>query len=251
VPAGALRVECPAFPEEPAVQKVYLSVYLPKDWDYLGSTGPWTDELVWDIMPAGLKPRANQTDSWLITQWVRQGLPVQGNPEENFPTDGRQYLFSTVGPADPPAGALRLVAVGHDWLAAGVVAVIVVIGVLLMFTRAAVRLVAAGGFVVLLVLTGVFAPTFARQAINMVMAAAVIVVLVLWALWYILWTRPRDPRVIARREAREAARLAAAQARAAAPSAPPSPPRASPPSGGATGSPPAAGGGGEGGSDHA
>jgi len=247
VPAGALKVECPAFPEEPAVQKVYLSVYLPKDWDYLGSTGPWTDELVWVVTPSGLKPRANQTDPWLITNWVRQGLSVQGNPEENFPTDGRQYLFSTVGPADPPAGALRLVAVDHDWLAAGVVAAIGIIGVLLMFTRAAVRLVAAGGFVVMLVLTGVFAPTFARQAINMVMAAAVIVVLVLWTLWYILWTRPRDPRLIARREAARQA----AQARAAAPSAPPSPPRASPPSGGATGSPPAAGGGGEGGSDHA
>jgi len=247
VPAGALRVECPAFPEEPAVQKVFLSVYLPKDWDYLGSTGPWTDELVWAIARYGLMPVASQTDGSLISGWVRQGLSVQGNPEENFPTDGRQYLFSTVGPADPPAGALRLVAVDHDWLAAGVVAAIGIIGVLLMFTRAAVRLVAAGGFVVMLVLTGVFAPTFARQAINMVMAAAVIVVLVLWTLWYILWTRPRDPRLIARREAARQA----AQARAAAPSAPPSPPRASPPSGGATGSPPPAGGGGEGGSDHA
>ncbi|MCX5655830.1 MAG: hypothetical protein NTY65_14420, partial [Planctomycetota bacterium] len=118
VPAGALRVECPAFPEEPAVQKVYLSVYLPNHWDYLGSAGPWTDELVWAIMPAGLKPRARQDDPSLIKGWVRQGLVVQGNPEENFPTDGRHYLFSTVGPADPPAGALRLVAVEHNWLAA-------------------------------------------------------------------------------------------------------------------------------------
>jgi len=227
VPAGALRVECPAFPEEPAVQKVFLSVYLPKEWDYLGSTGPWTEEIAWRFTPAGLRPLAHQADSWLITEWVRRGLPVQGNPEENFPTDGWQYLFSTVGAADPPAGALRLVAVEHNWLAAGVVSVILVIGIILAFTRVAVRLVASGGFVVLLVLTGVFAPTFARQAINLVMMAAVIVVLVIWVLWYILWTRPRDPRVIARRQVRTA------------PPAPPSPPPASPPSSG------------EGGSDHA
>jgi hypothetical protein len=237
VPAGALRVECPAFPEEPAVQKVFLSVYLPKDWDYLGSTGPWTDELIWVVTRSGLRPVANQEDSWLITNWVRHGLSVQGNPEENFPTDGRQYLFSTVGPADPPAGALRLVAVDHDWLAAAVVATLLGLGILLMFTRAAVRLVAAGAFVVAVVLAGVFAPTFARQAISFVMFAAVFVVLVLWTLWYILWTRPRDPRVIARREAREAARLAAAQARKAPP-----PPPASPPSGSQ---------GGQGGSSHA
>jgi hypothetical protein len=131
------------------------------------------------------------------------------------------------------------VAVDHAWLAAAVVAVIVLIGLVLTFTRAAVRLVAAGGFVVLLVLAGVFAPTFARQAINLVMMAAVIVVLVIWALWYILWTRPRDPRVIARRQAREAAHLVAAQVRKAPPPAPPSPPPpppASPPSGGEGGS---------------
>jgi len=237
VPAGALCVECPAFPEEPAVQKVYLSVYLPKEWDYLGSRGPWTEEIAWRFTPAGLRPLAHQTDASLITKWVRQGLAVQGNPEENFPIDGRQYLFSTVGAADPPAGALRLVAVDHTWLAVAVVVVISGLGIVLMFTRAAVRLIAAGGFVVLVVLTGVFAPTFAQQAFNFVTFAAVFMVLVLWALWYILWTRPRDPRVIARREAREAARIAAAQVRTP-PSAPPPPP-ASPPSGG------------EGGSDHA
>jgi hypothetical protein len=248
VPAGSLKVECPAFPEEPAVQKVYLSVYLPKDWDYLGSRGPWTDELVWAVTRSGLKPKARQDDPSLITGWVRQGLAVQGNPEENFPTDGHHYLFSTVGAADPPAGALRLVAVDHDWLAAAVVAVVLVIGIILMFTRAAVRLVAAGGLVVLVVLTGVFAPTFARQAINSVMLAAVFVVLVLWALWYILWTRPHDPRLIANRKVREAARTGAVQARNASP-----PPPASPPSGGQggpTGTPPPAGGS-EGGSDHA
>jgi hypothetical protein len=244
VPAGALRVECPAFPEEPAVQKVYLSVYLPKDWDYLGSTGPWTDELVWAVTRSGLKPVAGQADPNLI-QEVRGNLAVQGNPEENFPTDGRHYLFSTVGAADPPAGALRLVAVDHDWLAAAVVAIVLVIGIILMFTRAAVRLVAAGGFVVLVVLTGVFAPTFARQAISFVMMAAVFVVLVLWALWYILWTRPHDPRLIARRQAHEAARAAAAQARAATPSAPPSGSQ-----GGPAGTPPPAGGS-QGGSSHA
>ena len=261
VPAGAVRVECPAFPEEPAIQKVFLSIYLPQEWDYLGSVGPWTDEIVWDVTRSGLKPRARQEDKFLIKDWVRKDLAVQGNPEENFPTDGRHYLFEAVGPAAPPAGALRLVAMDHDWLAAAIFGAVLLVGIILMFTRAAVRLVAAGAFIVLLVLVGVFAPTFARQAVNLVLVAAVFIVLVLWALWYVLWTRPRDPRVIARRKAHEAARQAAAQARAAKPPAPAPPPAAPPPGGGQAGGlggpPPSTGGrtgpqaGGQGGSSHA
>jgi hypothetical protein len=271
-----LRMECPAFPEEPAVQeqpavqKVYLSAYLPQEWDYLGSIGPWTDEVVWAVRRGGLRPLARQTDAELI-RWVRQGAGVQGNParqgdavaspEENFPTDGNHYLFSTVGPADPPEGALRLVAMDHDWLSVAVFGIILAVGIALAFTRAAVRLLAAGAFIVLLVLAGVFVPTFARQAVNVVMMAAILVVLVIWTLWYILWTRPRDPRVIARREVRAAARLAratpwqarpaAAQARPAAP--PPVPPAAPPPAGdkdsGHGGPPPPAAG--QGGPGHA
>jgi hypothetical protein len=275
---AGLRAECPAFPEEPAVQKVFLSVYMPQEWDYLGSVGPWTDEIVWAVARSGLKPRARQEDKSLIKDWVRKDLAVQGNPEENFPTDGRHYLFSAVGPAAPPEGALRLVAMDHDWLAAAIFGAVLLAGIILMFTRAAVRLVAAGAFIVLLVLAGVFAPTFARQAVNLVLVAAVFIVLVLWALWYVLWTRPRDPRVIARREAREAAREAAAsepdagasgyvahppsgvhsqpgaagpQARSPAAGSPP-PPAAPPPDGGQAGDPggpPQAGG--QGGSSHA
>jgi len=252
VPAGAVRVECPAFPEEPAIQKVFLSVYLPQEWDYLGSVGPWTDEIVWAVARSGLKPRARQEDKSLIKDWVRKDLAVQGNPEENFPTDGRHYLFSAVGPAAPPEGGLRLVAMDHDWLAAAIFGAVLLAGIVLMFTRAAVRLVAAGAFIVLLVLVGVFAPTFARQAVNLVLVAAVFIVLVLWALWYVLWTRPHDPHLIARRKAYEAARQAAAQARAAKPPAPAPPPAAPPPGGGQAGGPggpPQAGG--QGGSSHA
>jgi hypothetical protein len=233
--AGAgLRLSCPVFPEEPAVQKVYLSVYLPPEWAYLGSVGPWTDELVWKAYGSGFKPSAVTGDMTII-QWVRAGLPsVQGKAEESFPTDGRQYLFSTLRPPPPPAGDLRVVAMHGDWFAAGVCAVIVVLGVLFMFTRTGVKLVAAGAFIVLVVLAGVFAPTFARQIANGITVVAVFVVLILWGLWYLVWTRPRDPRLIARRQAREQARLEGirkAAERAAAQAAAP------PPAG--TGSPPA------------
>jgi hypothetical protein len=233
---------------------VYLSVYLPPEWDYLGSTGPWTEELVWVERDTGFEPVARFMDVWAsagqnpsaaepfnLIGWVRQGLPTQGKLEESFPTDGHHYLFSTLRPLAPPEGSLRIVAVHGSWFAAGVFAVIVLAGIVLMFTRAAVRLIAAGAFVVLVVLAGVFTPTFAMQIANGVTAAAVFVVLVLWAVWYAVWTRPRDPRVIARRKAREAARQASARMAAAAPPpAAPTPPAKSPPASGS-----------EGGKDHA
>jgi hypothetical protein len=223
VKGAGLRIDCPAFPEEPAVQKVSLSVYMPQDWDFLGSIGPWTDELVWRVRGGGWMPFACQDDGSLISELL-QGIKGDMKPDQNFPTDGRHYLFSTLRPADPPEGSLRLVAVDSDYLAVAVFAVIFVIGIILMFTRAAVRVIAAGALVVLLVLAGVFLPTFARQVADGVMAAAVFIVLVIWAIWYFLVTRPRDPQVIARREAREAleaARLATARQAAAAPPPPP------------------------------
>jgi hypothetical protein len=204
VSGQGLRLECPAFPEEPAVQKVYLSVYLPQELDFLGSTGPWTDELVWVVRRAGFKPVARQSDSSLISE-LCEGCTVGGNPGQNFPTDGNQLLFSTLRPAAPPEGALRLVAVNGTWLAVGVFAIVAVIGVGLMFTRARMRLLAIGAAIVLVVLSGVFLPTFSRQTFDGVTMSAVFLVLILWGLWYLLVTRPRSPSYIARRERRQAA----------------------------------------------
>jgi len=243
---AGLSLECPAFPEEPAIQKVYLSAWLPREWDYLGSVGPWTPELHWVLWDVGWRPMPNQDDASLI-RWVREGVPG-GGAEQSFQTDGRPYLFSTLRPEAPPAGGLRLVAMDSLYFAVLVCGTILVVGIALVFTRAGVRLLGVGAFVVLVVLLGVFAPTFAMQMATGVTAAAAVVVLVLWALWWLLVTRPRDPRVIARREARLAA-LAAAKAPAAPPAAPASTP---PPTGGPpAASPPPPQDKGEGGETHA
>jgi len=84
-----------------------------------------------------------------------------------------------------------------------------------------------------LVLVGVFFKTFAKQVVDGVMFASVFIVLVVWLLWYLLVSRPRDPRVIARRQAREAARTILLAR--AVPSAPPAPPHGGPPDKGAAG----------------
>jgi len=234
VSGAGLTLDCPIFPEEPAVQKVYLSVWLPTKWDYLGYLGSWTDENVWDFRDGDLTwlLGARRNDASLI-EWVRQGLKVEGGAEGSFQTGGRPYLFSTLRPQEPPEGSLRVVVMDGRYLAVLVFVVILAVGVALLLVPWTRRCIAVGAFIALMVLLGVFAPTFAAQVAGGVMAAAVFLVAVIWVVWYLLWTRRHDPRIIERKKARRAAREAAlaraiAARQAAAPPAqpPPAPPPA-------------------------
>ena len=188
------RLEIPAFPEEPAVQKVYLAAYLPEEQAYLGATGRWTDELTWHAHGFGLVPQASHDDGWLL-DWVTVGLPVDRSGIESFQTDGRNYLFSTLRPLPSPEGTLHPITVRNDWLKVVVLVLVVGIGAALTGTRLLRRVVAVGCFLVGLVLLGVFLPTLARQVVDGVLFAAVIVVLVVWVVWYFVMTLPRRLRV--------------------------------------------------------
>lgn len=133
------------------------------------------------------------------------------------------YLFSALRPAPPPDGSLKLVAMDEDRLNIIVFTVILVCGVVLLRARAARRWLAVGAAIVVLVLLGVFFPTFSIQIMDGYLMAAAFIVLVLWLLHYVTRVRPKDPAVIARRQAREQARL---RARA---TASPGPSQAAPP----------------------
>jgi len=231
VPGGGTRLVCPDFPDQPAVQKVYLEAYLPPEWVYLGSRGPWTDELEWrwdDVQ--GFQPLVRRDD---LLPWVVAGINVAGNPAESFQTDGRPYLFSSMGPAPGRAGVLRLVTLRERWLHAFVLIVVALLGVALLWAKTPTRLLALGAFVTALILLGVFLPTFLRQIVDGVLLSALALVAILWLVWYLAWTRPRDPNVIARRAARQAPKPPSGPPAPAAPS--PAPARAAPPSGSAGG----------------
>jgi len=218
---GGLALALPAFPEEPAVQRVYLSVYLPsgqRGWDYIGSSGPWTEEMIWrwseDVF--GWWPLARRHAGDLVN-WVTEGLSVEGNPGQTFPTDGHHHLFSTLQPDPPPGGNLAVYTVESRTLAILVFAVVLVAGIVLNFTSWSARCVAVGALVTVLVLLGVFAPALAHQVADWVLLSAAFVVLVIWVAWYVVVTRPRDPNVLAHKEARQAereARIARLQAQA-------------------------------------
>jgi len=208
VPQGGLRFVMPVFPSDPAIQKVYVCAYLPEELAYLGSRGPWTDEIDWMLTPSLTFKVANRQSDQSLLGWVREGLNIPAGPGDAFQTDGRLYVFSTLRPTATGDATLRITAMNENWLSAIVFGVIVVIGLALWRSSAAKRCTVGGAFVVLLILSGVFLPTFLRQIFGGTLMAAVAIVLIVWELHYLVWIRPRDPVVIARKQARQEAMLA-------------------------------------------
>jgi len=189
---NANRLDCPTFPLEPAIQKVYLSAYLPDDWVLVERLGPWTEEFDW--RPVGLEwvPFSPQSDRDLL-RWVAEPIDL----DDSFPTDGRRYLFSSLRPQDPPGGSLQLATADEDALNLAVVLLVLVGGLALVPARSGARAFCLGLLVIALVACGVFYPILAHQILDGVLAAAVLIVLVVWTVWHFLRTRPRRRKALA------------------------------------------------------
>jgi hypothetical protein len=188
--SGAGRhFDLPEFPDDPAVQKVYVCAYLPPELAVIRTAGPWTDEIKWQLANGdwrynggvGLVPLPLQSDSGLIS-WVAEGVTLARSPMEAFQTDGRLYVFSTLRPEPAPKGSLRLTTVHRAVLNWVLLAVLIVVGLLLVKRRPAERALAAGLTIIALVLLGIFLPMLARELVNGALAAGVVIVLVVWFL---------------------------------------------------------------------
>jgi hypothetical protein len=188
---GGRRLDLPAFPEEPAVQKVYLCAFVPQTQALLGTLGPWNEEFQWQYAAGGWTA-VNRTGDKALVAWVHEGVKDPGAAAESFHTDGTPYVFSTLRP--PSDGSLVVRTMDHRWLSGLVFAVIVLGGLVLLPAGVARRVLAAGLLVVALVLSGVFAPTFSLQVLNGSLMAAVLIVLVLWTVVCVF--RLREPAAL-------------------------------------------------------
>jgi hypothetical protein len=190
VPGNQTQLEFPTFPGEPAVQRVYMCVYLPEELELLGTVGPWTSQIHWRWSTYfEQNPYPAYEDSYLINQ-VIEGASAPWNPKDGIQTDGKMYVFSTLRPAAPPDGALRMITMEENWLNAWIFGAVLIMGLLLLNTRFSTRLIAVALFFIGLILLGVFLPTFSRQVINGVLFSALFLVLLLWFVWYLIRIRP-------------------------------------------------------------
>ena len=110
-------------------------------------------------------------EQWV--DWVTEGIKLANDPQTSFATDGDLYTFTTLQPAPPPDGSLRLTAVREAWLTVGVFGVLAAIGLLFVRAPAAMKLTALATLIILLVLIGIFLPTFALRVIDLRLFVAI------------------------------------------------------------------------------
>jgi hypothetical protein len=207
-PGNHERLDFPVFPAQPpvqsapAVQKVHLLVYLPEELSLLGSRGPWTNE------QADWYDRLNETHGEhrerqrMVDQvhqriaWVTEGVQLQNNPVDSFPTDGRLYAFTTLRPVPPPEGSLRLIAWNERWLNTVVFGGLAVVGLVFLRRSWPTKLSILALLITVIVLAGVFAPTFTMQILDGKLFAAIGLIFLLWLVASVLAQRPGRPVVV-------------------------------------------------------
>ncbi|MEM7392734.1 MAG: hypothetical protein AAF492_10335, partial [Verrucomicrobiota bacterium] len=199
---GGAHLEGPSFPLEPAMQKVFLSAYMPEENTYLGHTGPWNDELVWVLRGFTTRPRARMSNNDLIN-WVTSGLQVDRGHLQNFATDGVHLLYSTLRPSPGADGALKVNAAATLLVNAIVLLIILALGIYLLSRPLKMKVMWVGAFVIALLIISVFTPSFVRGLVTNGGITAGFIVVVVWCLWYLMVLRPRDPKIIAAKQARE------------------------------------------------
>ncbi|WP_417747833.1 hypothetical protein [Rosistilla oblonga] len=180
----------PEFPNDPAVQKVYLCAYLPKDQAVVGTGGPWDNDLEerWRRQLAGYRYN-NPNDNELVV-WVTDGIAMASSPTSDFQTQGLLYTFSTAGPPQGEASALRVTSISKDMLDAAIFLLIAVPGVILVTQSMTVRLFAVGIALFGLVFSSVFLPSLSLQLFDSVLFLALFLVLAVWILMGLMrWFR--------------------------------------------------------------
>jgi len=190
LPGDGRRLDLPEFPEEPAAVKAFLCLYVPETRTLLGARGPWTQDFHWRLGPS-LAWRADPPNDAHLVEWVRQGAAPSSAAFEDFPTDGRLYVYSTLGPAPAPKGSLETILVEDRLLRGAVFALTVLLGLLLLPARLPVRAFVVGLALAGLVLSGAFLPTFLMQILNGTLAAALGIVAILWTVAALMRRRGR------------------------------------------------------------
>jgi hypothetical protein len=180
LPGNQADLELPTFPEDPAVQKVYLAAYLPQEQQVLGVSGPWTDEQTAESLGGYAGQRPPKSDQELLN-WVREGIANCGEPGQSFSVDGKLWLFSAIRPEPGAKGALRLISIHRYALQAIVLIGVAVAGLALAFRSVGERLLGALALVIFLVLIAVFAPALAAAINDWPIYTAAGVVLLAWA----------------------------------------------------------------------
>ncbi len=158
IPLVGGRIMVPTFPEDCAVQKTVLCVYVPPEFAPISAWGPWTDTNSQEdqhVFQRTFRTRRQTDSEWL--QWIGA---ESGHVAElaKFETDGRPYVFSTLQPLAGEPGALRLPLARQSVMHMAMFGFLAVIGLSLIRASWGARLAAACLVVAGLIGIMIFAP---------------------------------------------------------------------------------------------
>ena len=207
IPGNPDQIDLPLFVDEPAVQKVYLCVYLPFEQALLYKSGAWTDAAVDEHRTsiAGLlnsgspsstvarmfRRRTENVDQYL--SWVKMGVNCEMSANQKFEVDGRPYVFSALRPDPAPGGSLKLRTINMNVLNAIVFGVIGVLGLLLVRAKLTTQLAGALLVIAVFVVVGIFFPLVTEHLFGEALLLTVAVVGLAWlssnTMWWIRQVR--------------------------------------------------------------
>ncbi|GIW96320.1 MAG: hypothetical protein KatS3mg110_4361 [Pirellulaceae bacterium] len=180
VPDPSNRIELPSFPENPAIGKVYLSVYHPEDQVLVAVHGPWSDEQpdVWEALwTSGHEPLS---DEEIFQREVAHGTEVDGSTLARFRVQGRRYLYSTLQPEPPPAGNLGWRSIDERVFWGTFLGGALLVGLLFLAQPLHRKLAVLGIAWVGAMGLAILAPTLARQLLASQLQLGVLAVLGVW-----------------------------------------------------------------------
>ncbi|MHB8897792.1 MAG: hypothetical protein ACYC6Y_03490 [Thermoguttaceae bacterium] len=208
----------PVFPTQPAIQKVYLCLYLPEEINLLVTRGPWTREFRWGLngmgvfeplnamvvgddtvgtWPAGLvearsMPAGQRNDavSGRLLGWVAESAALP----ETFATDGQLFVFSALRPESPASDGLRLYCLHRGYVETTAVIVTLVLGLLLLPMGFRRRVFVLGILAVGLVFAAIYRPLAVWNVCDMTLVLPLLIVAVIWFVHLVAWRLPNRLR---------------------------------------------------------
>jgi hypothetical protein len=178
------RLDLPSFPDEPAVQQVYLCAYLPENQVLLSSDGDWSNEQrgAMYVLPIMTRP---VSDAKLV-QWVTEGNKPAATSADRFPR-GKSHLhvYSTLRPQAAPEGSLRMVTMDRHLFQGLVLLVIAGVGLPLFRRSLRSQLILLLLITVAVLLLGMFAPELARTLFAGVFPIAIVVLIAIWLMGHV------------------------------------------------------------------
>lgn len=182
VPGTATQLSLPVFPENPAVQKIYLVAYLAPKKAVIDSSGPWTDEEV----EISFDSSENHLNDEELMDWVLERIPGAGPSARTFAVGpNKSYVFSTLRPANPPDGDLHLVTMNRTALQGLVFLVVILVGLPLYGRSVRLQIVGLGVLLITLLMLSVFAPRFTMAVVDYAFWSALALVGLIWSIGYL------------------------------------------------------------------